>query len=317
MKILKTISNHRHALGLAALIAISGSASAQFSDPTTSETFGGKAMFLKGSDRQPIQVPPNAPVQLKDDFFRWNEKGVEKLDRATGKWGPCDAPSYPPGTTMTMADGTVLMAIKTGGELSFALYPLSTFSLGGMVQVSKNKFLGGTDAIPGFILALDYTKFTKSGNFALGGWFYRQFPVEFATSTSGTYGGNLYDIHARLMKGGFGLQLSFYNDLQDRARTFGLYAIADISGHIAGSSDSHTIRARIGAGFLNNLTADTVNQSNPAAGAVIKRSSVNPSVFWQAGYPLNPKTSLIFSHWWVRNRNQDLSRFALGLGFKF
>jgi hypothetical protein len=208
-------------------------------------------------------------------------------------------------------------------RLSVSFYPLGLFSVAGPVYAGGGSIKAGTDTSNGFIVDVDASQHLKDrSTFEYGGFYYHEFPSGFPASGSGdNRNGNLYEFHIRYLRDGVGYQLAYLNDDHNESEGLTAYLLFDVVGRSTGPAglkpDAKTWYMRVGLGAYNNLSKGARNPTLQTGSVFESRSSVNPSVYWQASYALNKRTSLLFSTWWVRNRSQDTTRFAFGVGYKF
>lgn len=188
--------------------------------------------------------------------------------------------------------------------LSFGYYPLVVFSTGGSLINSKNALVPGTYTDNGSVFALNGT-IGLSGHqqFELGGFFFQPYGV----------GDNLYQIDAKYMlTPNFGLQVAYINSANVNAESTSYFLIMRSQGSL-GNPRRNDLGLEVGLGLVNDFTS-TYNYSTSTS---IDENTLNFSAFVTLSYNLGKNVKLLASDWYIRDRNDDVTRFGLGVSISF
>ena len=203
--------------------------------------------------------------------------------------------------TVNGVEGT-LEASSEGTGL--AAYPAAFFAVSGALVNSNNGITGGTKIVTGYIASVDHT-FASSGpqSYSIGGFYFRSY--------DGT--ADLYQIGIQSFPHEtYGFQLAYLNSTLRNANA--------VSGHLLlrfaneGSKGwAQPLSAEVGIGALADFSPDFDIPSN----RYVSRQSVNFSTYIQVAYKLTDKVAILGSEWYVRDRNDDVNRMALGVSYSF
>lgn len=170
------------------------------------------------------------------------------------------------------------------------VYPYAGFRLGGSLPNGTS----GTTSNIGGLFSLDFG-FRKRGHvdaLEFGGWYWSD-----AHS-------NLYQVHGRYMfNPDLGFQAALLNTTRGAPNLYTLFAIYDLDSHRIGAKTRRAFGIQFGVGTLldsgqNKTTSDL-------------------SFYANARLNLATNITLNGTAWYVRDRNVDLNRFAVGLGYSF
>lgn len=225
----------------------------------------------------------------------------------------------------TVGDSGVVLPIEVGvvvngkqearthaprSQHSVGLYPLSIFSIGGLLRQPDNSLVGGTRSIVGSIFSYDVVSNLDYGRrFEFGGFYFRPYDGN---------DGDLYQIAGRYFPNKqIGFQVAYLNSTEAHgnsdASSFSYHVLIDVTAVPTGRPDARQITARLGVGVLNNLSKEYQLSDNQ----FVSRSTFNFSTFVDLSYSLGPRVSLNATEWYIRDRNADLNRFSVGASYRF
>jgi hypothetical protein len=189
--------------------------------------------------------------------------------------------------------------------LSFGVYPLTVFSVAGAIQRSSDgAFVGGTYSSTGITYSGDYVQLLdQSRRLEVGGFYYRAFDGS----------SDLYQVALRFFPTPVaGFQFGYIDSTMFPARTNSYHVLLQTEGRGINGKEG-AVHMEFGVGILNNLSP----QLNTGTGAYSSLSTVNFSTFVDVSYGLSKNVKLLATEWYVRDRNDDINRFGLGVSFQF
>lgn len=229
-----------------------------------------------------------------------------------------DEIELPGGFRMTIGEESKLVSgtqIKVNGKkgtvkanpssFSFNAY-FAAFSIAGPIPQEDSSLKGGTKTVYGQLITVDKTLAFYKGerSFTLGGWYFHPDKA----------GSDLYQIHARYhFDRGLAAQFAILDSTKTSARSASYHLIYKFSSEYFDPNSPTGWTAELGIGALNNFTGTT----DIVSGLETERSSLNFSTFAQFGVSLTKDLHLNLGYWFVRDRNVDINRFAVGFSVKF
>ena len=190
--------------------------------------------------------------------------------------------------------------------LTLSLY-FASFGIAGPIQQGDGSFEGGTDEVQNPLIAVDagLPIPRKYGSLSVGGWY---FPSPRGSSN------DLYQIQARYSRSKtnpVGFQLAYLNSENDSAPGLTYHVTYTLSS-AKFTPDALPWSVEFGAGFLNSR-----GDQAQADGTVRHRNTYNTSFFVNGSLGVTKNVAALASLWVVRERNQDLTRLALGVSYRF
>jgi hypothetical protein len=198
-----------------------------------------------------------------------------------------------------LSDGSV---VHVPPSFTITVDPLAVFTFAGSLGDT-----GGTKSFGGGIIAPEYS-FAIGGNRSLeiGGFYFLE-----------ERGHDVYQLDVKMFfNREMGAQLAYLNIKKGGAPAltgFGLYRL---------TSPPKTRRdwnLLFGVGAYLNLANQIDPQEGGGGNTIFPEapvSTVNFTFFMNGSFSLGKNVSLTASHWYIRDRNSELNRFALGLSFK-
>lgn len=189
--------------------------------------------------------------------------------------------------------------------LSAANYPFASFSVSGsLIRPSDGALTGGTKSIMGQVTALDGAfSIGERKSLEIGGFYFKEYdkPTD------------LYMATVRYFPTPeFGFQVGYIDSTQQSAKSLSYMMIYRISSSLLGAR-GRLFQVELGLGALNNLTQDFHIGST----RYVNRASVNFTSFVEVSYEFSKNWRLLGSQWFIRDRTNDVSRFGIGVGYKF
>ena len=213
--------------------------------------------------------------------------------------------SVPVGVGITLNGKDKATVVRQRSQQTVGVFPGTTFSVAGQLfDADANEFVGGTQSFVGTVLTLDSVSNLDNGRrFELGGFFF--FPDNSDVN-------DLYQVAARYFPNKqIGFQVAYIDSSQFKASSASYHLLLDISTQGAGVTKGVTISSRLGVGALTNFTRDRDEN-----GVSTRRNSTNFSTFVDVSLEITKRLSLNATEWFIRDRNNDINRFGIGLSYK-
>ncbi len=213
--------------------------------------------------------------------------------------------AVPVGVGITINGTQKATVTRPRSQQTVGLFPATQFSVAGQLFDSDaNEFVGGTRTVVGTVLTLDSISNLDNGRrFELGGWFF--FPNDGSVN-------DLYQLSARYFPNKqIGFQIAYIDSTQFKASSASYHLVFDVSSQGAGVTKGVTISSRLGVGALTNFTRDS-----DEFGVTRRRNTTNFSTFVDVSLEITKRLSINATEWFVRDRNNDVNRFGIGLSYK-
>lgn len=189
--------------------------------------------------------------------------------------------------------------------LGVALYPATVFAVSGALVNSANSLTGGTRLTTGATLSFDEVLTAgKQSTVSLSGFYFRD------------YQGltDLYQVaFSSFPRYSYGFQFAFLDSTLKSAPGATAHVILRFENQMAARSWKSPLQADLGIGIYSDFSPNY----DFADGKYVVEQSVNFSTFFEASYEIAPNVSIVGSEWYVRDRNDDVNRFGIGLSFSF
>jgi hypothetical protein len=216
-------------------------------------------------------------------------------------------------TQLSLKNGAIVVFKDTGAvaklppaPVEVDVYPLAVFTYSGALGNE-----GGTVSFNGELFALNAPLISgKLESIELGGFYFLERESR-----------DIYQFHLRLhATPEWGTQIAYLNTSNGHAPAITTFLLYDLTSARMAKSSRLPWALELGAGTYWNIgkdlrasegTGDNVNFTE------VPRSTVNFTYYLNASVALSKKVSLSASQWYIRDRNGELNRFTLGLGFRF
>jgi hypothetical protein len=185
----------------------------------------------------------------------------------------------------------------------------SVFSIAGPIQQSDDSFLGGTKSVSNTTFTLDASLNRVSGNqprYSIGGWYFLDDPAREDS--------DLYQVHVRgIGLDGFGGQIAYINSTTVDIPAVTLHALYVVDSSRVEPQARTPWSIELGLGTFIDLAAARSIDDNSTR----PLKTLNFSTFTQGKLRLTERVSLTGTVWFVRDRNTDFTRLAVGLAYRF
>ena len=173
---------------------------------------------------------------------------------------------------------------------SIAAYPVAVFNQGGTLVNSSS----GTRSDAGFLVSADlgFKPAKAPTSFEIGGWYWRKGRSD------------LYQIHARaFVSPDVAIQVGELRSTQVSGHAYTAFLIYEFNSKQIAPDLKRQFGIQIGPGIFNDPTGG--------------KNTTTFSVFVQGSVQLDKNLTLNAGQWYLRDRQVDLTRFTLGLGYGF
>lgn len=278
--------------GIAALLlAISTAAWGQFGNarPPTANSFGVGDVIMTDKGPRPVKIGDVIIVNGQEIAIGPNT--VLHINPSFDKVSFKDT-------------GAVVKLPSVPVDIGF--YPFAVFSYSGALGNQ-----GGTLSFNGEVFTLNAALLAgKRQSVELGGFYFAE-----------RGGRDIYQANLRFhMTPEWGTQIAYLNTRNGHAPAITNFLLYNLSSARVASNAKRAWGLEIGIGTYWNVGKDLTAQ-NGAGGNVnfneVPRSTVNFTYYLNASIAITKTVNLSASQWYIRDRNGELNRFTIGLGFRF
>jgi len=205
-----------------------------------------------------------------------------------------------PDDDVIFPDGSVA---RLAPSFTLTVDPLAVFSYAGALPQG-----GGTKSFTGAILAPNYAiDLARQRSMEFGGFYFFE-----------QGGHDIYQLDSKYyFNRQVGLQLSYINLKSGEAPAFTGFFLLRLESP---SQTARNWQVILGNGAYLNVSNEISHQVGGGGNEFfppVPASTINYTFFVNGSLNLGRNISLTAGNWYIRDRNSELNRFTLGLGFKF